>query len=143
MKRLLYISILSMLTTLLLASAAAAQGVAPGGGSGPYGCPEDMPFVASDPDDPGEASLLCFATEEEAAAYSAGELTGEEPPTTTGGQYEDEVQPPATPQAETPDVPDTTTPALPDTGGPALLLPVAGLLLTSGLIGLTVVRRRP
>ena len=58
----------------------------------------------------------------------------------TGGQYETPETPTAT---ETPAAPETgTDTVLPDTGGPALLLPAAGLLLTTGLIGLTIVRRR-
>lgn len=64
----------------------------------------------------------------------------EEPPVTEG-QYKT-PQPPVNPQAETPDIPDTTTSTLPETGGPAPLLPAAGLLLATGLIGLKIVRRR-
>ena len=135
MKKLLYLAILSLVATLVIAPAALAQG-------GPY-CPEDQ-FPASAPGDPGEASLMCFDTAEEAQIYSGtGEIPAEEPPvteeppTTTGTQYEtpQAPQPPATPQATEP---------LPDTGGPgvsALLLPAAALLLTGGLIGLRVARR--
>ncbi len=62
-----------------------------------------------------------------------------------GGQYGDEMQPPApeTPIApETPTAPEEEMQPLPDTGGASLLLPAAGLLLASGLLGLTVMRRR-
>lgn len=143
MKRLLYISTLSMVFTLVLASVALAQGVEPGNGTGPYGCPEDMPFVASAPSDPGEASLLCFATEAEAEAYGRGETATppatEEPPVTEG-QYETPEAPTA---PETPQTPEMSTqPSLPSTGGPALLMPAAGLLLATGLLGLAIVRRR-
>jgi hypothetical protein len=47
------------------ASATSAQG-------NPYGCPDDKPFVATAPGDPGEGSLRCFATRSEANAYSQG-----------------------------------------------------------------------
>ena len=141
MKRLLYLATLSVAATLLLATAAFAQGVPPSGGSGPNGCPADMPFPASDPDDPGEASLLCFETQAEANEYSQTGVnpSDEEPPVTNGGQqYEGEMQPPAEPQS--PDTPEMAEP-LPDTGGASLLLPAAGLLLATGLIGFGMFRR--
>lgn len=82
--------------------------------------------------DPDGNGIACDAAEPGAG----GDQYQDEPPVAPEG----EMQPPVTPQAE-PDVPDTTT-ALPDTGGASLLLPAAGLLLASGLIGLTIVRRR-
>lgn len=41
----------------------------------PYGCPDDKPYPATAAGDPGEGSLQCFATQEEAAAYSGEDLT--------------------------------------------------------------------
>lgn len=141
MKRLLYLTALTMVATLVMGSVALAQGVPPDGSPNRYGCPDGYPFVASDPDDPGEASLRCFATEEEAAAYSAGELVEEEPPVAEEPPTETQYETPETPTApETPQVPETEP--LPDTGGPAILLPVAGLLLAAGLVGMRVARRR-
>ena len=101
-------------------------------------CPQGG-FPATPPGAPGEAELVCFDTQEEADYYSeTGEfLTEEPPPTVTGTQYETPETPTAT---ETPT--DTGGTALPETGGTALLLPVAGLLLATGLIGLRVARRR-
>ncbi len=46
--------------------------------------------------------------------------------------------------AQTPAQPQTQAPAmqpLPSTGGPSLLLPAAGLLLATGLIGIRLARR--
>jgi len=40
-----------------------------------YGCPHDRPYPATAAGDPGEGSLQCFATQEEAAAYSGEDLT--------------------------------------------------------------------
>lgn len=51
---------------------------------------------------------------------------------------EEQYVAPATPATPAP----STQTTLPDTGGPALLLPAAGLLLASGLLGLGIVRRR-
>lgn len=48
-------------------------------------------------------------------------------------------------QGETPAptaTPSTTLTVLPDTGGPSLLLPLAGLLVGSGLLGFAALRRR-
>ena len=171
-------------------------------------CPEGQ-FPATAPGDPGEGSLVCFDSQEEADIYSeTGEIPGDEPLSvtgeqgdldcidfatqeeaqatynadpsdpngldadgdgvacesttseTTGTEYEDgtafingtapetgddpdvtadQYDAPETP--ETPTATETDT-VLPDTGGPALLLPAAGLLLATGLIGLTIVRRR-
>ena len=65
-------------------------------------------------------------------------------PGSGGDQYTPpEVEPEAIPEPEAmPEETPDDTGILPDTGGPALLLPAAGLLLATGLIGLTVVRRR-
>ena len=63
-----------MALALVFAPVAMAQGVSPEAGTGnPYGCPDEAPFVATAPGDPGEGSLRCFATQAEADAYSSGE----------------------------------------------------------------------
>lgn len=143
MKRLMYLTTLSLVATLLLAGVAAAQGVAPTGGTNPYGCPDDAPFVATPPGELGEAGLLCFPTQEQAEIYSqtgVNPSAEETPPAEEPEQYE--AEPPVAP--EPPAAPDTGTGELPHTGGvsPALLLPAAALLLGAGLVGVRAVRRR-
>lgn len=65
-----------------------------------------------------------------------GEPPAEEQPAEQPQQQDDQMM-----QEET-DEEDMAGGALPDTGGPALLLPVAGLLVGSGMFGLLAVRRR-
>jgi hypothetical protein len=73
-----------MLSTLIFAPAVLAQGVEAGTGTGPYGCPEDHPYVATHPGDPGEGSLLCFPTQAEARRYAlTGEVERADPDTAT------------------------------------------------------------
>jgi hypothetical protein len=68
---------LIMFGAMLFASAASAQATHPAAGNtGPYGCPEEAPYVATLPGDPGEGSLLCFPTQAQARAYST---TGQVP----------------------------------------------------------------
>jgi len=80
MKKLLLLTSLSMVLALILAPVALAQGTPPAGGPGPYGCPEEAPYVATAPGDPGEGSLLCFPTQAQANFYST---TGQVSPTAT------------------------------------------------------------
>ena len=150
MKRLLCLAALTMTVTLLLASVAAAQEENPCTGS-PFEqyIPEVNGCVTTEGlSDPGSATVFDADTREPIgtlAEVTAGLEEGDGG-NTTGGQYEEET-PPATPETppttgtpQPPATPDTGT--LPDTGGPGLLLPVAGLLLTAGLIGSRMVRRR-
>lgn len=116
MKKLLYLATLSLVATLMFASVATAQ--------------EDP---CPDPDFPRYTPDGCQASDLPDVVVPGGPAPADPDvgETATGGQYE-------TP--EVPQAPETTQP-LPDTGGPALL-PAAGLLLATGLIGLKVVRRR-
>lgn len=144
MKRLLYLATLSLVASLLFAPAALAQDT--------LNCDdfasqaEAQAELRADPSDPNgldgndDDGIACESlpaprdeTPVPAATDTPPPGTTVEPPVDNGGdQYNGEV----TPQEPTPTEP------LPSTGGPALLLPAAGLLLTTGLIGLQVVRRR-
>ena len=145
MRRLLYLAALSMVATLMFAPTALAQGITSSGGTGPYGCPEEAPFAATAPGDPGEASLLCFHTQALADYYSA---TGQVP---QDDAAEDQYVPASedqyaaadqyTPAADQYAAPADDTAVLPASGGPALLLPAGVLLLGAGLLGLRMVRR--
>ena len=95
----------------------------------------------ADPSDPNGLDadgdgIACESTE------SAGEISYEDGTiifVTTAGP----LQPDASADQYTDDeVADDDTTALPDTGGPGILLPIAGLLLASGLLGLRVARRK-
>jgi hypothetical protein len=152
MRRLLYLATLSMVATLLFAPTALAQNNA---------CSEVQDRVnAGDPSlTPAELLACGLSPEAIGAGPSIGGPTGvgennacsdlpqgspeavacfEElianmgaVPTATTDQYI-----PTQPQPQAP-----ATTALPDTGGPALLLPAAGVLLVTGLIGMRLVRR--
>ncbi len=159
MRRLLYLTSLSMVVTLLIAPAALAQqgSECPTGEvsvlrpSGEFICvpenvedqtPEEIEAVVEDPRPNAETPIVenqdvnpdedLTPEQQEAAGFDTTTDGQYESPTTTEGQYEAPETAPAT---------ETDT-VLPDTGGPALLLPAAGLLLATGLIGLKVVRRR-
>ena len=150
MKRLLYLATTAMVATLLMASAALAQEENPCTGS-PFErfIPEVNGCVTTEGlSDPGSATVFDADTREPIGTLgevTAGPEEGDGGDTNGGQQYEEET-PPATPETppttETPQPPDTSdTGTLPDTGGPGLLLPVAGLLLTAGLVGFRMVRR--
>ena len=131
MKRLLYLAATSMVATLLFASMAAAQ-------EDP--CP-DPAFPRETPDGCQASPLPDVPTPGSTVAEPTPEPTQ---PGAGGGQYATppEVEPEATPEPESmlEEMPDDTG-TLPDTGGPGLLLPVAGLLLGAGLVGLRVARK--
>ncbi len=90
-----------------------------------------------DPSDPNglDADFDGIACEEGGEKGTTTTQYQPQQPTATTEQYT-----PAQPQAPAPTAPAATL--LPSTGGPALLLPAAGLLLATGLLGLKVVRRR-
>ena len=155
MKKLVYITTVSIVVTLLMASAAVAQEAGPGGEGPCTGTPFErfIPEVngcvtTEGLSDPGSATVFDADTREPIGTLdevTAGLEEGNGGDT-TGGQYEEET-PPATPETppttETPQPPATPdTGTLPDTGGPGLVLPAAGLLLAAGLVGLKVARRR-
>lgn len=80
---------LCLVGAFVFAQVALAQGVSPEAGStNPYGCPDEAPFVATAPGDPGEGSLQCFATQAEADAYSSGEASGASPSPTASATTE-------------------------------------------------------
>ena len=56
-------------------SSSATPSASASASANPYGCPDDRPYPATAAGDPGEGSLQCFATQEEAAAYSGEDLT--------------------------------------------------------------------
>jgi hypothetical protein len=56
-------------------SSSATPSASASASANPYGCPHDRPYPATAAGDPGEGSLQCFATQEEAAAYSGEDLT--------------------------------------------------------------------
>ncbi len=140
MKRLLYLAALSMVATLMLAPAALAQTRGPSGADGSFNCSDfdeqgqAQQFFNQDLSDPNglDADDDGQACEELPTVTQEGTIPGEgESVPATSAQY----------QQYAPVTPVPVEPALPETGGPALLLPVAGLLLATGLLGL-VVRRR-
>lgn len=169
MKKLLYLATLSLVATLLFASMAASQEDPCPDPDFPRETPDgcqasDLPDVPTEsptpdpttpePTQPQSVSCSGFASQFGAQQYYDFNATAEEQAildpdgdgfacssgkTGTGGdQYETPDTPPA---SEAPPETGTDT-VLPDTGGLAFLLPAAGLLLTTGLIGLTIVRRR-
>lgn len=148
MRRLLYLAALATVASLISAPAALAQV------QNPEDCPAGtravgegaIEFTGCVPvEELCDVKALtpsqyaeCIATPEQITGVPAGEITG----TTAGeAQYEPGTGPliggPARGAAQV-DADGT----LPDTGGPALLLPAAGLLLATGLIGIKLVRRR-
>lgn len=168
MKKLLYLATLSLVATLMFASVAVAQeDPCPDPNfprETPDGCQAStLPDVTTESQTPAEEPSTITSRGADTVPLNAdgtcpeGYVTVNAPfcaqespntpgrifgfgegdladPTATGGQY-------GTP--ETPTAPETETgTVLPDTGGPAILLPAAGLLLATGLIGLTIVRRR-
>lgn len=150
MRRMLYLATLSIVATLLVAPAALGQGAGPGG-EGPC---TGTPFEQYIPEvngcvtteglpDPGATIVYDADTREPIGTLA--EVTANlenETPTTTGDQYPTNTQVQYEPTLADEPVP---TESLPDTGGlggATLLLPAAGLLLATGLIGLRVLRRR-
>lgn len=156
MRRLIYLATLAMLAMLVLAPAALAQESftdpdAVLGGT----CPEGFSAFG----DPGTGELTCL-TPEDLAALEAGTLdpasvpefgaadgicvgSGEGDPDCAEALLESVgTQPaPAPTSTGTEAMPSQSYAVMPDTGGPSLLLPVAALLVGSGLLGFAAVRR--
>lgn len=134
MKRLLYLAMLAMLAMLVLAPAAGAQ---------------DFPVVADPSQCPGNTvptggggEFICFPAEfacEGIVSQADFEACVAEQQAMQAILAPEPAAPVPAP-APAPTAPAMTP--LPDTGGLALLLPVAALLMGSGLLGFAALRRR-
>lgn len=149
MRKLLYLTTLAMLAMLVLASGAMAQEssgvveIAPGGPCATPGIAEDVTGVPieelpnaflnrndpvgtpiSSPLDPDGNGIAC------------------DHPGATTGTATTAASAPAPTSTGTEALPSESLTVMPDTGGPSFILPMAALLMGSGILGFAVLRRR-
>lgn len=150
MRRLLYVTTLSILVVALAASVAMAQ-EQPVEGTEPnpeaFPCDEILTTFQGVPNFPTLNAVQRFGSErvEECVEEVGGPPPTAEQPEPVPEQPTGGIQPPVTPEQQfspqTMPEQEMPTTGLPETGGPAVLLPVAGLLFAAGL-GLAFIRRR-